>query len=223
MNTNKIKEIKNELKLTKEQKEILVGLMLGDGHLETQNNGRTYRLKVEQTIRHKEYVDWLYENFKEFINTPPKSRNHFAFGRGITNYRFNTLSVGNFRFFAHQFYERKKKKVPKLIKKWLTPLSMAVWFMDDGQIKSKKHRALLINTQCFTKSDLKRLQEALKEKFGIETTLKKEPYGWRLYLLSSTVSRFVKLVEPYIISSMRRKLGINTNAKRVTEASIKVG
>ena len=43
-----IEEYKQHLKLTRTQREVLVGLLLGDGHLETQNGGRTYRLKIEQ-------------------------------------------------------------------------------------------------------------------------------------------------------------------------------
>ena len=209
MNTNKLKEKKKKLRLKKKQKEIIIGLILGDGHLETMNKGKTYRLKVEQSIKHKSYVDWLYMNFRDFVNTPPKIRKSIAFGKETTNYRFSTLSVGNFRFFAQQFYKNKKKIIPSLIQRWLTPLSMAVWFMDDGQIKSKKHRALLINTQCFSKKDLGKLQKALEEKFGIKTNLKKEPTGWRLYILSETVAKFVKLINPYILPSMRKKLGIN--------------
>jgi len=215
MNTNEIKEKKKKLKLNKKQKEIVIGLMLGDGHLETQNQGKTYRLKIEQTVRHKEYVDWLYDNLKDFVLTPPKKKIKESFGKKVVNYGFSTISVGCFRFFAQQFYEpiEKGRKIPNLIRRWLTPLSMAIWFMDDGQIKSKKHRALLINTQCFSKIDLRKLQGALKEKFSIKTTLKKEPVGWRLYLLSETVQIFVDLIRPNILPSMLRKLGINIMPK----------
>ena len=45
MRSKQIEEHKKTLKLTKKQKEILVGLILGDGHLETLNKGKTYRLK----------------------------------------------------------------------------------------------------------------------------------------------------------------------------------
>jgi len=214
MNTNKIKEIKKKLKLNKKQKEIIMGSLLGDGHLETQNYGKTYRLKIEQSFSHKDYVDWLYSNLKDLILTPPKKKIKESFGKRIVNYSFSTLSLVNFRFFACQFYKNNKKEIPKLIKKWLTPLSMAVWFMDDGQIKSKKHRALLINTQCFSKKELFQLQKALKEKFNVITTLKKEPTGWRLYFVSETVDIFIKLIYPHIISSMRYKLGINIMPKR---------
>ena len=43
-----------KMKLSREQREILVGILLGDAHLETQNRGRTYRLKVEHSLKEKE-------------------------------------------------------------------------------------------------------------------------------------------------------------------------
>ncbi len=47
MYSREIKNRKKHLKLLEKQSEILVGLLLGDGHLETQKKGRTYRLKME--------------------------------------------------------------------------------------------------------------------------------------------------------------------------------
>ena len=41
-------------------KEMLVGKILGDGCLETQNNGATWRLKIEHSFKQKEYVDHQY-------------------------------------------------------------------------------------------------------------------------------------------------------------------
>lgn len=201
MNTNKIKEYKKDLKLVKKQREILIGLMLGDGHLETQNKGRTYRLKVEQSIRHKKYVDWLYENFKEWVLTKPKINS------SSNSMFFNTVSHGSFRFYAQQFYQDRKKIVPKQIYKWLTPLALAVWYMDDGSIKSSKHKGKIINTQCFSKQEVKFLQKCLEERFFIKSILRKQKGNtWQLYLLSETINKFYQIVKPYILPSMRYKL-----------------
>ena len=215
MNTREIRKIKANLKLSEKQKSILVGLMLGDGCLES-INGFTFRLKIEQSLAHKEYVDWLYKNFKDFVLTEPKIKTKMIGEKTYQNYGFQTISCGNLRFFAHQFYKKNLagKKVPKLIKRLLDPLALAIWFMDDGQIKSKKHKALLINTQCFFRKDLKLLRDALRDKFGIETTLKKEKKGFRIYLLSKTLSNFLKVVSPFILSSMRYKFGINIMPKK---------
>ena len=61
-------------KMNQLQRSILVGLLLGDGHLETITRDRTYRLKVEHSLKQKEYVDWLYEQFKDFVSAAPYTK-----------------------------------------------------------------------------------------------------------------------------------------------------
>lgn len=209
MNSKFINEFRSKIVLSEKQKEIVIGLMLGDGCLETQNNGQTYRLKIEQSLLHKDYVDWLYGELKNLTLTEPRERTKRIKDKFYQNYGFQTISCGNFRFYAQQFYDRdsKKKKVPKIIGKLLSPLALAVWFMDDGQIKSKKHRALLINAQCFSGKDLGLLQYTLRDKLKIDASLKKEKNGHRIYLLSKTIDNFLSLINSYIIPSMRYKLG----------------
>jgi hypothetical protein len=209
MNTNKIKEYKKSLKLSSIQREIIIGLILGDGHLETQNNGKTYRLKIEQSIKSIEYIDWLYDNFREWVLTEPKEKikKDIRFKKDVINVYFNTVSHSAFRFYANQFYNGKKKIVPKLIYRWLTPLSIASWFMDDGSIKSFKHKGKIINTQGFTKIEVKYLSDCLLRKYGIKSKLRRQKNNtWQLYLLSETIDKFYKIINPYIISSMRYKL-----------------
>ena len=56
MNTKEIQEYKKTLKLNDIQRSVLVGTMLGDGHLETQDKGKTYRLKIEHQLLQKDYT-----------------------------------------------------------------------------------------------------------------------------------------------------------------------
>ena len=121
-------------------------------------------------------------------------------------YWFNTLSHGSFRFYAQQFYQNKKKIVPKLIQRWLTPLTLSVWFMDDGSIKSKFHKARIINTQGFSKRDIERLIGALKNKFDIQSQLRKQKEGYQIMILAESANRFAKIVKPFICLSMSYKL-----------------
>lgn len=212
MNSKLIEEKKKRLKLSARQKEILVGTLLGDGHLETQDGGKTYRLKIEHTIRQKEYVDWLFQEFQEWVRTPPKERKRLITLHGrpkeYERIGFSTLSSGTLRFYAQQFYTKSclEKTVPKLIKRWLTPLAMAVWYMDDGSIKSNTHRTVLMNTQGFKDIDLKYLQDALQIKYGIQTTVRKQKDGKQLYVPSESVDLFLRAIEPFILASMRYKL-----------------
>ena len=52
MHSRKIERTKSSLKLSDEQREVLVGLLLGDAHLETQNDetGDKFNLETEILI-----------------------------------------------------------------------------------------------------------------------------------------------------------------------------
>jgi len=206
MRSKDIERQKQKLKLTRRQRDILVGLLLGDGHLETQNNGRTYRLKVEHAEKQRDYVKWLYDEFKEWV---PSGIYEKERPDGSKTVGFTTYSHGSFRFYGHQFYESGVKRIPKLIHKLLSPVGIAVWFMDDGSRKSLRHKTFIIHTLGYTKKDLERLQEALQKKSKIITRLhrQKQKY-WRLYILSESAQQFLDLVQQYVkpIRSMRHKL-----------------
>lgn len=199
------------LTLSDYQRQIIIGLLLGDGHLETQNNGRTYRLKIEHTHWQKEYTEWLYKIFKDWVLTPPQEKDQMVNGVRYTKVWFSTVSHGAFRFYAQQFYRSKHKILPKLIHKWLSPIALAVWFMDDGSIKSKRHRALILNTQSFTVAELRRLIKVTKDIFAVEMVLRKQRNLHQLLVTSQTVEKFVDIIQPYIVPSMRYKLGILGN------------
>lgn len=195
-----------DLKLSKQQREIAVGLMLGDGHLETQNCGRTYRLKVEHSMSQIDYVEWLYGCFKPLI--PGRIYRRLRHGRH-THCGFRTYSLGTFRFLGKQFYREKKKVMPKIIGNLLNPLSVATWFMDDGSMKSNKHRTYLFHTYSFSKSELKILQDALVKRFGIQTTIQQQKGKyWRLYVLSDSAVRLEEMIKPIVgkFRSMHHKL-----------------
>jgi len=66
------------------------------------------------------------------------------------------------RFYGQQFYELKKKVIPALIERMLAPLSLAIWFMDDGSRKSAKHKTYIIHSLGYSKDDLLRVQTFCK-------------------------------------------------------------
>lgn len=210
MRSKKIENLVHHLKLTDEQREILIGTMLGDGHLETKNNGRTYRLKIEHTILQRSYVEWFYKKFQDWVITAPVVRSRAITFRGQTKacdrIGFATISTGSLRFYAKQFYKNGKKIVPKLIHRWVTPKVLAVWYMDDGSIKSNHHKTVFLNTHNFTDQDLELLQKVFEKKYGIKTSIRTQKDGKQIYFLSETVQIFLKLIEPYVIPSMRYKL-----------------
>lgn len=193
-------------KLSQRQRDILIGLLLGDGHLETQNNGRTYRLKIEHSMEQSDYVMWLYEEFRDFINQKPYTKIR---KNGQKSFGFSTLSIASFRFYGKSFYPKGKKIVPEIMLKNLKPISVAVWFMDDGSRKSLKHKTYIIHTLGFDKKEISLLKKYLKINFNIETELhsQKDKY-YRLYILSQSAKKFTEIVYPFVknIKSMNHKI-----------------
>ena len=215
MHSNSIENYKKTIRLTKPQRAIIVGTLLGDGHLETTDKGRTYRLKIEHSVKQKEYVDWLYQKLQALVGAPPRERSYRGgFNATFTGYGFTTYSLGSLRFYGQQFYPRNRIKiVPKIIRKLLESLSVAIWYLDDGSFKSNRHRTFIIHTHSFTRGELKIIQDALSFKFGINTSLNRQEYTgklyWRIYVFSESADKFLKLVKPVIdqLPSMKYKLG----------------
>jgi hypothetical protein len=209
MYSREIEENKSSLKLNDTQREILVGVLLGDAHLETQNRGRTYRLKFEYSIKQYEYANHLYELFKEWIITPPQLK----IDGTHRNIWFQTVSHQAFRFYAHQFYDENKKCIPKLIHRYLTERSIAYWFMDDGSVKSRESKSVLFNTQCFKENDVERLIKVLQVHFNLEASKRKQKEGYQIYISGKSYERFREIIDPYIHLSMRYKIPVDRTTR----------
>ena len=207
MHSRAIEQYKRGLRLTEANQEILVGLLLGDGCLETQNGGRTYRLKVEQSARHEAYVRHIHELFSEWVLTPPRRRLSRASNGTISiNWTFQTVSHEAFQPFGLQLYGGGKKKVPELIADTLTPRGFAYWFMDDGSLKSSQSKGVILNTHCFDHRDIERLASCLRDLFGLEVTPRRQPDGVQLYVSGRSFETFSAVVDPYIVAEMRYKV-----------------
>lgn len=202
MNTRKINNKKAQLKLNQRQRNILVGLILGDAHLETQNKGRTYRIKFEYSVKQSEYANYIYEIFREWIITPPQIKKDETHN----NIWFQTISHPSFRFYAQQFYKNGKKCVPKLIHRFLTNEGIAFWFMDDGSIKSCDSKGVIFNTQGFLKENITRLIKVLQTKFELIASERRQKDGFQIYISGKSYDKFRLIVDPNIHPTMRYKI-----------------
>lgn len=55
---------KANLVLSKFQREVLIGTLLGDATMPKQKNKTSYNIKFEQSIKNEEYINHLYDLFK---------------------------------------------------------------------------------------------------------------------------------------------------------------
>ena len=196
--------------LTSKQKEVLIGTLLGDGILEL--NGRYPRLRVDHGARQKAYVEWKYKIFHNLAAGGIKyfyQRVDHRTKKRYTHCKSDTISTPLLNEFYKTFYVNRKKRIPDNIIRILNkPLSLAVWFMDDGY-KRNDCNALRISTDSFALEGQRLLLECLKKNFGICAKLHKKGKFWNIYIPNPEAKNFCKIIEPYIIPGMRYKISFD--------------
>ena len=187
--------------MTEKQRQIAIGTLLGDGWLQRAS------LRIKQCKEHVDYVFWLHKQLGNLCKSVPKQRKD--------NYQwyFQTRSIPEIEELRKQFYPKGKKVVPSKIEELLkTPLSLAIWFMDDGTLdwRPKDHYAFRFATNCFSIIECKKLVEVLAKNFGIvatvQTTLIRGKRYPRIYIGKLGRERFRELIKPHIVNCFSYKL-----------------
>jgi hypothetical protein len=217
-NSSKIKEYKNSLiDLTKDQKETAIGLLLGDASLQSQNKGKTYRIKFEWGDRNKAYAMHVFQLFDEWILSQPHKKSRISpNGNIVINWGFQTISHEAFNHLADLFLKQKHKGiVESLILYHLTPRSLAFWFMDDGgkldYNKNSKNYSVVLNTQSFTNLEVELMSEQLSGKFNLLCEVRSNKNKQIIVIKNSSYQAFYNLIDPYLVNEMRYKLPYDYN------------
>ena len=187
------------------QKQIIIGCVLGDGRLECRSKNKTARLRIHHGEKQKDYLFWKYKIFKNIVNSEPKRIVWKDKKRNINNisWYFHTLTTQELGNLYSLFYRRKKKILPENLYDLLTPLSLAIWTMDDGD---NDRDSIRYNIQCFSWKEQKVLKKLLEKKYQLESNLNKDRNNYRLRVKKSSKVKLIKLISPFIIPSMEYKI-----------------
>ena len=193
---------------------IIIGSLLGDGHLEKRKRGIGTRIKFEQSNKNVEYLMWFHSYFSTRgycnINKPELKKRIRKNGEIYFHYSINTFTFSSFNWIHDMFYMCSEGKyvkiIPHNIEQYLTPLALAIWFMDDG---SKLKKGAKIATNCFTYKELSQLCEILKNKFNLTVTIHSggKNKGYTLYISSQSMTTFSNIVKPFMLPTLYYKLG----------------
>lgn len=207
--------IKESLSLNLRQRELIVGSLLGDGTMRLGKGAQNVNFKVEHGLMQKEYVIWKYRILKQFVFTEPKiSYRYDKSGRRYEkSWWFRTIRHPGFTKIYREFYEGEgyrngKKIIPAKIEKYLTPLVLAVWIMDDGSFSRNR---VDISTHSFSLLDINILQRCFKDIFSLNANYYNDfDRGHRIYFNQEETKKLVKIIGPYIIPSMMYKINFAT-------------
>ncbi|KXK10382.1 MAG: DNA endonuclease family protein [Microgenomates bacterium OLB23] len=185
--------------LSQVQMSVVIGSLLGDGYLRIMPGRRNAFLEINHSFHQHEYVDWKYDCLRNITKSAPKMRRSNG---NRSAYRFFTKQLSQLTELYSMFYKNRKKIVPKIS---LNPLSLAVWYMDDGS--KCRSTDIYLNSQQFDYTSQINLIGMLDE-MNLKVRLNKDKQYLRLRFLKSSIHHLQELIEPFIIPSMRYKLEI---------------
>ena len=194
--------------LSVEQRAIVIGTVLGDGYLSFDRYQHT-QLEIKQSDKHHAYVDWMFERLRSIC--PPDAMPRWK--RDTNQWRFTTRRDDELAEIRAHFYPNGKKIVPRdIARELVSPLTLAVWFMDDGSLdyRVKDHYNFALSTNAFSIADNELLREALERNFNlhvsIQTPLCRGKRYPEIYIGAKARDRFLELIEPYVIPCFRYKI-----------------
>ena len=189
----------------KDQEQVIIGSLLGDGcvHNVKGINSGTY-LSLHHCSKQKEYIEWKASFFKDISSLYEIEQFDGRFKNpNYINYVMQTKSILELVPYRNNWYTPEKHIYKEDADK-LGPLGLAVWYMDDGA-KCKPYGGAILCTNCFTIEELKVMQVVLKNNFDLNVTLNIKSANM-IYIPSSEFPKFKKIIEPYIIPSMKYKI-----------------
>lgn len=182
--------------LSDRQTEILIGSLLGDAYIHPLG-----KVCFEQSSLQQEYLLWKYAEFKNLAY--PKIAQVARLDKRNKNLTFSC------RFFLRQIFRSWRniwyldghKTLPTDLEKWFTPLTLAVWYMDDGHLE--KGIAPLFASESFTKEESIVLSNIMYNKWQLKSYINN---NHRIRICHESARHFIELVERYIVPSMRYKI-----------------
>jgi len=134
----KFRELPPQPPVTGRLLSVLLGSVLGDAHLTTRANNGNSALTESHALNQKAYLEWKVREWGPWVSTfrsrPPQKPTH---QEAWTMYVHAGSVMGYWR---ERFYDqwepqpsgRRPKRFPSEVVPLVTPLALAVWYMDDG-------------------------------------------------------------------------------------------
>lgn len=200
------------MKLSIKQKAIIYGLILGDAYLQKTGKSNA-RLRLEHSIKQKDYVNWKYNQLENLFASKPKKIERIH-PKSKQKYHYLRLQSHSSPFFGQlrgKFYTSQgKRQIPKTIAKLLTnALTLAVWYMDDG-CYYRRDKSAHIYLPKLKSNHLDCLVEVLGQNYGLKPKwyCRPDKKGCQLNFTGKEKDKLFKLISPYIIPSLKYKISL---------------
>ena len=202
--------------MNKNNKGILIGMILGDAHLSQQRDKRykytQYSIRMKHCLRQKEYLEYKADLLLSiFGGKKPNVRE-------INNNGYHGCEMIKsdkyFKVLRKLIYPNNTKTISRRVLDYLNPQGIAIWYMDDGCLSPQKRNGkihayqLIINTYLSYEEN-QVIVDYFKEVWNINFTIVKDKGKSRIRCGTREARKFIEIVKPYIVLSMEYKINIS--------------
>lgn len=203
--------------LSETQLQILYGTLLGDSSLQkgSSKGNATPQLTFGHGQDQLSYLNWKVAAFQKLIFTKPRGYpggyqpNKLCYSSNVTYFE----QIDDVYKLIHSGPVPRKKYVSQQWLDKLTPLGLAIWYLDDGTLQYSKTKiphpmVSFCIAQC-TKEEALLICNHFNEKLKYEAYLcagqRDDKQGYTLYLRKSGSKKFLDDIAPFVPSSMQYK------------------
>lgn len=213
--------------LTDVQLEIVNGSLLGDGSLHRVNNTNwNWKFTKGQSVRDitgcdkRSYMDWHFRSLSPYSSKLARRTSNnkiVTTSEGVMSIKTGAACSESYKFTTHchpywtdlakKWYSwqdgkpvKKSNRIVKIVPTdlILTPLSVCVWFMDDGTLDAKNGNATFC-THGFTWEECEFLVQRLKRDVGIESHVRKDWRGYPMIFVGVRSHKdLINLIRPHV-------------------------
>lgn len=199
---------RNDIKLTENQEQLILGGILGDAAIRMGNNkSHNARVTFVHGIKQYEYCMWKHEQLKNIVKTEPKVKINQGYGDKIVT--FNTISLPCLT----EIHNSTKRDgittiTEEFLEKITSPLALAIWVLDDGTLTRQDSYKISLGDR--TKFEVDLLQMWMELKWDISTTTHQYK-EWIMNLSKQESSKLRELIAPHIeVDQMKYKILFTT-------------
>lgn len=201
--------------LSKKVESIILGSLLGDGSLTISEKYRNARFSFRHSRVQKEYFQWKADELKEITSDRSQwiqGTEEKPDGWGTIKFRFQSAAMPALTELHHLTHKGTSGSKAKIRRVWLnklTPLSIAIWWLDDGSLVSDSRQGVLC-TDSFLFEEVGILQKYLEVVWNVRTSIGKigKTEHYRLWIRSTEeLKKFLRIIIPHIfIENMLYKI-----------------
>ena len=165
---------------------------------------------VSHSPKQVEYVEWKYKLLEPIkaCRIYPVTQYHKVRKKEYTTLQFCTQALSYFTRLRNLFYPQGKKIVLRSLLNKLTPLGLAVWFMDDGTSfkNNKGYPQLNLSTCGYTFEENEIIKRYFKEVWDIDVRVHKRKNYPHIYINKPNALKLIEIIKDHIIPSMLYKI-----------------